>query len=208
MEEHALIHWPTLTVPRPIRAPLVRGSKENSHAVSSSILSAATVQTQFLSAVYAYVARRVSRREDAEDITAEVFAAAFARLSDLRRADDPFLWLLGIARRKIADTLRRKSRHREFLASEIVTGVPEQTGRSPQSHYEQEERHRWICTLVAALPELQREALLLQYVEELSIAQIAVVMRRSPAAVNSLLQRARATLYREGRAYFLNEEEV
>lgn len=202
------MNWPTLTVPRPIRAPLIRGSSENQSTSLSPSLTPVTVQAHYLPAVYAYVARRVSRREDAEDITAEVFAAAFARLTDLRRGDDPFLWLLGIARRKIADTLRRQSRKREAFASEIASGMPEQSSQSPQCVYEQEERHRRICALVAALPELQREALLLQYVEELSIAQIAIVMHRSQAAVNSLLQRARAALYREGRAYFLNEEEL
>jgi DNA-directed RNA polymerase specialized sigma24 family protein len=45
-------------------------------------------------------------------------------------------------------------------------------------------------------------------VEGLSIAEIAVVMRRSPAAVNSLLQRARAAIFRQGAAYFLGGPEV
>jgi DNA-directed RNA polymerase specialized sigma24 family protein len=48
---------------------------------------------------------------------------------------------------------------------------------------------------------------MLQYVEQLSVAEIAVVMGRSPASVKSLLQRARETLYRRGRAYFLDDDE-
>jgi len=52
----------------------------------------------------------------------------------------------------------------------------------------------------------QREALLLKYVEGLSAAEVAVTMNRSPSAVNSLLQRARATLFQRGQAYFLNAE--
>jgi Sigma-70, region 4 len=38
-------------------------------------------------------------------------------------------------------------------------------------------------------------------VEGLSIAEIATVMGRSPAAANSLLQRARAALFRRGQVY-------
>jgi DNA-directed RNA polymerase specialized sigma24 family protein len=43
--------------------------------------------------------------------------------------------------------------------------------------------------------------------EELSVAEIAVVMGRSVASVKSLLQRARAALHRRGRAYFLGDDE-
>ena len=80
-------------------------------------------------------------------------------------------------------------------------------GEGPQALLERSERRQELRRLVAGLPEPQREALLLQYVESLTIAQIATVLHRSPAAVNSLLQRARAALYREGKAYFLPEEE-
>ena len=48
--------------------------------------------------------------------------------------------------------------------------------------------------------------MLLQYMERLSVAEIAVVMGRSLASVKSLLQRARATLYRRG-AELLSEDE-
>jgi DNA-directed RNA polymerase specialized sigma24 family protein len=58
---------------------------------------------------------------------------------------------------------------------------------------------------MAELKEEQREALLLQYVDDLSIAEIAVVMGRSPAAINSLLQRGRASLLRRGKSVLLGE---
>jgi DNA-directed RNA polymerase specialized sigma24 family protein len=52
----------------------------------------------------------------------------------------------------------------------------------------------------------QCEALRLQYWEGLSVNEIAVVMKRSPAAVNSLLQRARKTIFERGKNYFLKDE--
>jgi RNA polymerase sigma factor (sigma-70 family) len=61
--------------------------------------------------------------------------------------------------------------------------------------------------LVAELSPDQREALMLLYMDKLSVAEIAVVMGRSPGAVSNLLNRARASLYRRGRAYFLGEDE-
>ena len=50
--------------------------------------------------------------------TAEVFAAAFMSLGRFRGQCSPQAWLFGIARRKIADSLRRSVRRREISASE------------------------------------------------------------------------------------------
>ncbi len=60
--------------------------------------------------------------------------------------------------------------------------------------------------IIASLHAPQREALLLHYADGLTHREAAVVMGRSPAAFNSLLQRARAAVLQQGRAYFLDEE--
>ena len=173
------------------------------------MLTAAQLHECYLEAVYGYVARRVALRQEAEDITAEVFAAAFA---PARFRGEFLAWLLGIARRKIADGRRSREKRRETLASEMAL-TPEETSAllenlgaaapTPEQALHQQEARRHIRALVDNLRPDQREALLLQYVEELSIVEIAAVMQRSPHAVNSLLQRARANIFREGRAYFL-----
>ncbi len=168
---------------------------------------------RYLDAVFAYVSRRVSSRVEAEDITSEVFGAAFSGLAGFR-GESHLAWLLGIARRKIADHLRRRARRRESLTSELGndadavnaflekrdSGLP-----TPAQLVERQEAHRHVRALLDKLPADQREALLLQYVEKLSIAEIGVVMGRSPHAVNSLLQRARANIFKTGSAYFLPE---
>src|SRR5687767_10815197 len=82
-------------------------------------LEAAALHARYLDDVYRYVARRVAQREEAEDITAETFAAAFESLPKFRGQCEPRLWLFGIARRKIADAFRRRNRRPETLASEI-----------------------------------------------------------------------------------------
>jgi DNA-directed RNA polymerase specialized sigma24 family protein len=62
-----------------------------------------------------------------------------------------------------------------------------------------------IRRLVLALPELQREALLLQLAEELSQAEIAQTLGKSVTAVNGLLARARQNIRQRGAAYFQPE---
>ena len=58
----------------------------------------------FTDDVWRFASSQVSRREDAEDIVMEVFAAGLARFHKLRDVPDQRLWLLGVARRKLVDS--------------------------------------------------------------------------------------------------------
>jgi RNA polymerase sigma-70 factor (ECF subfamily) len=175
-------------------------------------VTAAKLHERYLEDVLRYVLRRVPRQEEAQDITAEVFAAAFLALPRFRGPGAPYLWLLGIARRKIADALRRRAVQRETLASELSSlaeaGPPweAQVTEGPEAAVVRAEAARVLRALMAELIPLQREALLLQHWEQLTVPEIAVVMGRSPASVKSLLQRARSTLRRRGHEYFLDDE--
>src|SRR5712691_4614682 len=82
-------------------------------------ITAGVLHERYLKDVFHYVQRRVSRQEEAEDITAEVFAAAIVGLPRFRGHCPPYLWLLSIARRKIVDARRRRSARCETLASEL-----------------------------------------------------------------------------------------
>src|SRR5438270_10523096 len=172
--------------------------------------TAAALHERYLDDVFRDVLRRVPSVPEAEDITAEVFAAAAAGLARFQRQVSPYLWLLGIARRKIADSLRRRAVRREMLHSELADNAPSSDPlwetliavEGPEAALVRAEARRVVQDLVADLSPDQREAVLLQYMERLPVAEIAVVLGRSLASVKSLLKRARATLYRRGQSYF------
>jgi RNA polymerase sigma-70 factor, ECF subfamily len=177
--------------------------------------TAAELHERHLEDVFRYVLRRVASQEEAEDITAEVFTAAFVALPRFRGQCPLYLWLLSIARRKVIDAHRRRAARRETLASELdedSAGAQAlhdalAAAEGPEAAVMRAEARRVLGQLVAQLGADQREALLLHYMEGLSVAEIAVVMARSHASVKSLLQRARATLHHRGRAYFLDDAE-
>lgn len=147
-------------------------------------------------AVYGFVSSRIRPREDAEDVTQETFVAAYKELHKLK--GDARLWLYGIARRKVADLFRKRSR--------MGCTVPE-AAEDVHLAVETREAVTQLRGLIAQLPQNQQEALLLQHLEGLSIAQIAVVMNRSPKSIKGLVARARETLYANGKSYFAPEEE-
>jgi RNA polymerase sigma-70 factor (ECF subfamily) len=178
----------------------------------ADLSTVAGLQERYLRDVYRYVLRRVSRQDEAEDITAEVFASAFAALSRFRGECPAYLWLLTIARRKIIDAERRRAARREMLVSELADEDAESwealpAADQPEAALTQAEARRVLRELIAELTAEQQEAVSLKYWEGLSIDEIAVVMGRSPGSVTSLLHRARASLFRRGRGYFLGNDE-
>jgi RNA polymerase sigma-70 factor (ECF subfamily) len=165
--------------------------------------SAARVKEHCLKEVFPYLCRRTRSIEDAEDLTAEVYGVALAQ--SRKPVEQMRAWLFGIARRKLADAVRRSpgvvlplSAAESLIASDF----------SPEGSLQRQEQLIKIRALIDKLPEDQREALLLQYVEELSIIEIALAMNKSTAAVNSLLQRARASIFEHGKTYFLDNSEA
>ena len=172
---------------------------EGVSAIRARSISADDLQRIYLDEIYAYASRRLRRREDAEDATADTFAAAFSHIKRLR-GRDPRLWLLGIARRKVIDIYRRHKRRPEVPLHEIE-GL---SGLSDDDRDDVAEVRR----LVLALPADQREVLMLQHIEGFSQSEIAAIMGKSKAAINSLQQRARANVLRDGKGFFLTEVQL
>lgn len=146
--------------------------------------------------VYRYALRRVGQRADAEDIAQETLCAALEQQKRFSGNVPLRCWLYGIARRKVADCLRRRARHSAH--------TPESSPPT-DARLLHDEASAEIRRLVMALPEFQREALLLQLTEGLSQAEIAQVLGKSTGAVNALLARARENLRQHGAAYFQPE---
>jgi RNA polymerase sigma-70 factor (ECF subfamily) len=130
--------------------------------------------------VYAYVARRVGDRHQAEDLTADVFREALAGIGRFEWRGVPFAaWLLGIASRTVADHFKRSGREAGNPAE-----APEQPGHGDI------ERRAMLFQLVERLPEAQFRVIHLRFVEQKSIREIAQELGRSEGAVKQLQLRA------------------
>jgi RNA polymerase sigma-70 factor (ECF subfamily) len=136
--------------------------------------------------VYAYVSYRVAPGHDADDITGEVFARAVRyRASYNSSKGDPVAWLLGIARRVLADAGAGEPNLRE-----IPEDLPDEAAPS-------DERLVDAVTLrgaVAQLSERDRELIGLRYGADLTAKQIADLVGAKPHAVEVSLSRALARL--------------
>jgi RNA polymerase sigma-70 factor, ECF subfamily len=134
-----------------------------------------------LDRVYAFVARRLPCREEAEDVTAEVFHQALAGIASFEWQGIPFAaWLIGIASHLIARRWQRATNHIEVPADELETiGVLDQI-----------DRHALLVQLVDRLPDDQRHVIRRRFVDQHSIREIAHELGRSEGAIKQLQFRA------------------
>ncbi len=139
--------------------------------------------------VLAYLGRRVHPAEDAADIYSQVLTITWQKLRVVPADDqEAFAWMLGVARRCLANHRRglsRRSALADRLREDLRTAVT-----SPAAI------DRDLESALAALREPDRELVVLVYWEELSTAQAAAVLGISAAAARKRLERARAALRR------------
>jgi RNA polymerase sigma-70 factor, ECF subfamily len=137
--------------------------------------------------VYAYIARRVGNREEAQDLTAEVFHQALANLARYEWRGLPFAaWLLRIASNAIADSWKSKAREQGNPSSD-----------EPLSHHidiDDVEQRAKLFRLVTTLPDDQRRVIEMRFAQEKSIREIAKELGRTDGAVKQLQFRGLETL--------------
>lgn len=141
--------------------------------------------------LHALALRMLDRRGEAEEVTQEAFLRAWKQAADWRPGEARFdTWLHRVTLNLCYDRLRlrRDEQGDEGLdESEDPAAGPEQAMQVAQ-------RGEAVAAAIRALPAKQREALVLQYYQDLSNQEAAQAMGISVEAVESLLARARRTL--------------
>jgi len=138
--------------------------------------------------VYAYVVRRVGNRAETEDLTAEVFHHALANLKRFEWRGIPFAaWLFRIAANLISDRWQRSGR-------EVTDDAALAEAEASSTEMQEVERRATLFRLVDTLPAEQRRVVVLRFVEEKSIKEVAREIRKTEGAVKQLQFRALSTL--------------
>jgi RNA polymerase sigma-70 factor (ECF subfamily) len=138
--------------------------------------------------VYAYVVRRVGDRAETEDLTSEVFHHALANLQRFEWRGIPFAaWLYRIAANLISDRWQRSGR-------EVADEAQMELAQVSPAAIEEVELKATLFRLVDTLPAEQRRVVVLRFVEEKSIKEVAREIRKTEGAVKQLQFRAISSL--------------
>ncbi len=142
--------------------------------------------------VYAYVARRVrdgagGDREEAQDLTADVFHLALKNIGRFEWRGVPFAaWLFKIASNELADRSKRlrhrraQERENNFLFQESADLAPAAPG------VEDAERRARLFKLVERLPRDQSRVIVMRFAEDKSIREIAAALGRTEGSIKQL----------------------
>jgi RNA polymerase sigma-70 factor (ECF subfamily) len=149
----------------------------------------ADLYERYFELVYAYIARRLRDRNEAEDVTAEVFHKALRSLPRFKWTGAPFAaWLFRISANMIADRAQRAARERNVGNDSEVSAI--HSTQPQQADLEQSERCASLFRQVEQLAEDQRRVVIMRFAEEKSIREIAGMLGRSEGAVKQLQFRA------------------
>jgi RNA polymerase sigma-70 factor, ECF subfamily len=142
--------------------------------------------------IYRYVAVRLRRREDAEDVTQLVFERVVAALPRYRHNGKPFAaWAFRIARNAVIDHQRR------LRPTQPLGVIAERhDGTALEAEAVRDEEVRELRAAIAILTPDQQEALALRYAAGLSAEEAARVMGRRAGTVRGLTFRAIESLRR------------
>jgi RNA polymerase sigma-70 factor (ECF subfamily) len=161
-------------------------------AANGSVEAVGRLYDALVGPIYRYVAVRVRRREDAEDLTQLVFERIVGSLPRYRQQGRPFeAWAFRIARNAVIDHVRRERSHEPLDDGHEAT-----VGDGLEAISLRIEEIRELRRAISQLTPDQQEALALRFAAGLSAEEAAQVMGRRAGTVRGLTFRAIATLRR------------
>ena len=146
---------------------------------------------QYQPRIYRFIYLKVSHREEAEDLTHQVFLESWRKITEYRHQGFPFsAWLYRIARNEVIDYYRTKKTH---ITLEVVQDEDQAEIKLETSLFEAVEQTISIERIKMAIQKLKpldQDIIILRFVEDLSPQEVGLLIERTPEAVRVLQHRA------------------
>jgi RNA polymerase sigma-70 factor (ECF subfamily) len=141
-------------------------------------------------------------KEDAEDLTQEIFIKAFQSLQGFKGASSFSTWIYRIAVNASLNRVRKSSGKMilDRLDTLFGTGKEKEISyknydeENPESILVMQEYNEWVRKALDNLPEKQRTAIVLSKYDDLPQKEIAEIMNTTEGAIEALIQRAKKNL--------------
>ncbi len=140
--------------------------------------------------IFRYLYYRVGDQQAAEDLTSEVFLRMIRALNGYRPQSVAFeAWLFQIARNLAIDYYRKMNDGK-------ITPLEEHyvSGEDPEQRLEHTLTSELLSKALARLNEMQRDVIVLRFINGLSITQVAQALHKSEDAIKALQRRGLSAL--------------
>lgn len=162
---------------------------------NGDIIAFATLYKQYSAKVYNTALSYVKDVEDAEEITQDVFVKIYKSVSTFGGNSSLTTWIYRITVNTSLNHLKKKKRFTLFKST--FTSSTTIDFEHPGVLLENKENAKVLFKAIDGLPDNQKTAFILSYIEELPRQEVADVMEISLKAVESLLQRAKKNMRTE-----------
>ena len=169
----------------------------------------ATLYDLYKDKVFNTVLSYVQNREEAEEVTQDVFIEVYRSCTNFKGESSENTWIYRIAINKSLDHLRHRGRKKRFAFIRSIFNAESGDLQFDVPHFEHpgiilenKDKAAILFRVIDALPENQKTAYILSFIEDLPGKEVAEVMKLTPKAVESLLQRAKANLRKELEKYY------
>lgn len=143
----------------------------------------------YVTKIRRFIAFRVSTIQDAEELTAEVFLRGWEYATS-SVIENPGALFYRIARNVVADHYRSRKESEGLEAAEHVSASDRLISEEVALKQEQQQ----LINQLKDLKEEYRDALVMRYLDEMSVSEIAQALEKTPNNVRVLLHRAKKAL--------------
>lgn len=156
-----------------------------------------TVVNSYAKRIYNLTYRYTSRRDEAEDLTQEIFIRVYQNLKSFRADSGSFQgWIMKVGRNLIIDHYRRTRRFQQAAGTEEMEtmNLKDEKVLNPQRSVEQSEASLFLSEGLQALSPELKEAIILRDLEGMAYQEIAELLGIPEGTVKSRINRARLEL--------------
>lgn len=150
---------------------------------------------RYSSQIHSLIMKVVRSREDAEELTQDVFMKVFKHLSSFKGDSSFSTWIYRIAYNTAISETRRKKH--EFLAIEEaqISNVSQEEVADALGQTNNEEQIKLLEAALERLPEEERFVILLFYMQEKSVEEVSQITGWTVSNVKTKLHRIRKKLF-------------
>jgi len=147
--------------------------------------------------VFSYALYMLRRKEDAEDVTQEVFVKVWRHWDNIDETKRE-AWIMRVAHNYCIDLLRKKTGNRKYWSSidenEYQLNRNPETWHMPDTQFAQDDKQQTLLSAISALPDKTQSMMLLHYYQGYKFHEIGEIMELSLSAVKTALHRGRKQL--------------
>lgn len=148
-----------------------------------------TIYSTYYTPLYRYIYFRVRSKEEAEDLTQNVFTKIFSTIQNFKTEDSsPASYFFTSARNAVIDHYRKRD-HIPIASDDIIMAKSDDTEDESQS-YERDEIATLVRESLQVLSPDQYEIMTLKFINELSNKEIAELTGKSEVAIRQIQSRS------------------